>query len=72
MDTQNININLPLDFNQLIEMIKQLPLNKKLELKEVLIEEIEDNDKIKTYTASESTLLKDWMLQEEEKAWKNL
>jgi hypothetical protein len=72
MDTQSININLPLDFNQLIEMIKQLPLNKKLELKEVLIEEIEDNDKIKTYTASESTLLKDWMLQEEEEAWKNL
>jgi len=72
MDTQNININLPLDFNQLIEMIKQLPLNKKLELKEVLIEEIEDNDEIKTYSASESTLLKDWMLQEEEEAWKNL
>jgi hypothetical protein len=72
MDTQSININLPLDFNQLIEMIKQLPLSKKLELKEVLIEEIEDNDKIKTYTASESTLLKDWMLQEEEEAWKNL
>ncbi len=72
MDSQNLNINLPLDFNQLIEMIKQLPLNKKLELKEVLIEEIEDNDEIKTYTASESTLLKDWMLQEEEEAWKNL
>jgi len=72
MDTQNININLPLSFNQLIEMIKQLPLNKKLELKEVLTEEINDNDEIKTYSASETTLLKDWMLQEEEEAWKDL
>ena len=72
MDTQNININLPLNFNQLIEMIKQLPLNKKLELKEVLTEEIKDNDEIKTYSASETTLLKDWMLQEEDEAWKDL
>ena len=72
MDTQNININLPLNFNQLIEMVKQLPLNKKLELKEVLTEEINDNDEIKTYSASETTLLKDWMLQEEEEAWKDL
>ena len=72
MNTQNYNIDIPLSFNKLIEIIKQLPLKKKLELKDVLIEDIEEHDEIKTYPASESSLRKDWLLEEEEEAWKNL
>ncbi len=75
METTSFNINLSLNFNQLVEIIKQLPYNEKLKLREVLKKETRqkpENDNTLTHYASERTLAKDWLLHEEDEAWKNL
>lgn len=75
MEAVNININLPLNFNQVVEIIKQLPFNEKLKLSEVLRKETRQypqNDSIMTHLASENVLAKDWLLPEENEAWKDL
>ncbi len=75
MDTTNLNINYPLNFNQVVNIIKQLPYNEKLKLSELLKKETKQkikNDKILTHIASEKLLAKDWLLPEEDEAWKNL
>ncbi len=75
METTSFNINLPLNFNQLVEIIKQLPYNEKLKLREVLKKETRqkpENDNTLTHYASERTLAKDWLLHEEDEVWKNL
>ena len=75
MDAANFNINLPLSFNQLIEVIRQLPNKEKLKLREILKRETEQklvNDKVLTHFATEKVLAKDWLLTEEDEAWKNL
>lgn len=75
MEAADLNINLPLSFNQVVEIIRQLPYNEKLKLSEVLKEETKrklGNDKIMTHFASEKALSKDWLSPEEDEAWKNL
>ena len=75
MEAANLNINLPLNFNQVVDIIKQLPYNEKLKLSEVLKKETKqkpENDKILTHFASEKVLAKDWLLPEENEAWKDL
>jgi hypothetical protein len=75
MKAADLNINLPLSFNQVVEIIRQLPYNEKLKLSEVLKEETKrklGNDKIMTHFASEKALSKDWLSPEEDEAWKNL
>ena len=75
MEAANLNINLPLNFNQVVDIIKQLPYNEKLKLSEVLKKETRqkpENDKILTHFASEKVLAKDWLLPEEDEAWKDL
>ena len=75
MEAADLNINLPLSFNQVVEIIRQLPYNEKLKLSEVLKEETKrklENDKIMTHFASEKALSKDWLSPEEDEAWKNL
>jgi hypothetical protein len=75
MEAANLNINLPLNFNQIVDIIKQLPYNEKLKLSEVLKKETkqkQENDKILTHFASENVLAKDWLLPLEEEAWKDL
>lgn len=75
METANFNIHLPLSFNQVVDIIKQLPYNEKLKLSEVLKKETKlklGNDKIMTHFASEKALAKDWLSPEEDEAWKNL
>lgn len=75
MDAVNFNINPPLSFNQLIEVIRQLPNKEKLKLREILKRETEQklvNDKVITHFATESVLAKDWLLTEEDEAWKDL
>jgi hypothetical protein len=75
MEAADLNINLPLSFKQVVEIIRQLPYNEKLKLSEVLKEETKrklGNDKIMTHFASEKALSKDWLSPEEDEAWKNL
>jgi hypothetical protein len=75
MEAVDLNINLPLSFKQVVEIIRQLPYNEKLKLSEVLKEETKrklGNDKIMTHFASEKALSKDWLSPEEDEAWKNL
>jgi hypothetical protein len=71
----DLNINLPLNFNQVVDLVKQLPYKEKLRLTEVLKNETKQtqgNDKILTHFASEKMLAKDWLLPEEDEAWKDL
>jgi hypothetical protein len=75
MKNSDININLPLNFNQVVDIIKQLPYNDKIKLIELLEEETSEmpgNDKIQSHFASEKVLAKDWLLPEEDEAWKDL
>ncbi|MDD4087321.1 MAG: hypothetical protein PHP48_08760 [Bacteroidales bacterium] len=75
MESSDLNISLHLNFNQLVEAIKQLPRNEKLKLSRILLKETsweEINDPIMTYLAREDVLAKDWLLEEEEEAWNEL
>ena len=75
MEAANLNINLPLSFNQVVGIIKQLPYNEKLKLTKVLEKETKqkpESDKTLTHFASEKVLAKDWLLAEENEAWKDL
>lgn len=75
MKSANLNINLPLNFNQIINLVRQLPYKEKLKLSEVLKKETmqkTENDNILTYFASEKVLANDWLLPEEDEAWKDL
>ena len=75
MEATNLNINLPLNFKQVVDLVKQLPYDEKLKLSEVLKKETKQkpqNDKVLTHYASEKVLAKDWLLPEEDEAWKDL
>jgi len=75
MKSANLNINLPLNFNQIINLVRQLPYKEKLKLSEVLKKETmqkTESDDILTYIASEKVLANDWLLPEEDEAWKDL
>jgi len=75
MKTVTSNINLSINFGQVVDLVKQLPYKEKIKLGEVIRKETRTNipeDKILTHFASEKTLAKDWMSVEEDEAWKNL
>jgi len=75
MEAANLNINLPLNFNQVVDLVRQLPYKEKLRLTEVLKKETKqtpENNNILTHFASEKVLAKDWLLPEEDEAWKDL
>ncbi len=75
MESANIKINLPLNFNQVVDLVRQLPDKEKLQLSDILKKEASQeskNDKILTHFASEKVLAKDWLLPEEDEAWKDL
>ncbi len=75
METTKVSINLPLDFKQVLSLARQLPYKEKLKLSEVLKEETGQktvSDRIQTHFASEKALAKDWLLPEEDEAWKDL
>lgn len=67
--------NLPLKLNQVVDLVKQLPYDEKLKLSEVLKEytmQKPENNNIVTHFASENVFAKDWLLPEEDEAWKDL
>lgn len=76
MKPEDLHINLSINFSQIVDLIKQLPYDKRLKIKELLSEEEENvenqQDSIVTHFASENVLNKDWSLAEENEAWKDL
>jgi len=75
MKTTSNNINLTINFNQVVELVKQLPFKEKVKLGEVIRKETRTNagnDNLFTHFASEKSLAKDWLSPEEDDAWKNL
>lgn len=75
MNTNIIQINEPLNFQQVVELVWQLPHRDKVKLNEMLKNEtmqVPENDNISTHLASEKVLAKDWLLKDEEEAWKDL
>ncbi len=75
MKNTDLNLNLPLNFNQLVDLVKQLTYREKIELIEVLERETKrliESEKVLTHLASEKVLAKDWQLPEENEAWKDL
>jgi hypothetical protein len=75
MKTSTKSISLPIKFNQLVELVKQLPFEEKVKLWKVIRKETKtniENDKVFTHFASEKALAKDWLSPFEDEAWKNL
>ena len=75
MKSPELNINLPLNFKQVIDLVKQLPHDEKIKLCKVLKIETgktPDKDLTVTHYASEKVLSEDWLLKEEDEAWKDL
>lgn len=68
-----LNFSLPLTFQQIVVMVKQMPKPKQSELLEFLQNEVKEQDEPTfTHLAAQEVLAKDWLNQEEEEAWKNL
>ena len=75
MRTATGRINLSVKFNQVVDLVKQLPYKEKVKLGEVIRKETRTgirNDKVFTHIASEKALAKDWLSPEEDEAWKDL
>ena len=77
MEPTDINVQLPLSFNQVVDIVIQLPDSEKQKLSELLKKESTaksnaGKDEILTHFASENVLAKDWLSPEEDEAWKNL
>ncbi len=75
MKAADLNIKISLNFKQIVDLVKQLPYKEKLKLTELLKKETKQttrNDNILTHFASEKVLAKDWLLPEEDEAWKDL
>jgi len=74
MKTSTKNISLPINFKQVVELVKQLPFEEKVKLWKVIRKEANisiENDKVFTHFASEKSLASDWLSPVEE-VWKNL
>jgi len=75
MKTVTDRINLSVNFNQVVDLVKQLPYKEKVKLGEFIRRETRTdsgNDKVFTHIASEKALAKDWLSPQEDEAWKNL
>jgi hypothetical protein len=72
MDAQ---INIPISYNQIFQLVRQLPVVEKQKLLVSLIKESfskPGDDTILTHFASEKALAKDWLSPEEDQVWKDL
>ncbi len=61
---------LPISFDQVLVLVKQL--SKQDQAKLITLIEEEQTDPILTHFASEQVLAKDWLSEEEDEAWKDL
>lgn len=74
MKTSN-HIQLSINFNQLVSVIKNMPYQEQLKLAQIIDKETKKAHKkeaVTTHFASEAVLAKDWLSTEEDEAWKNL
>jgi hypothetical protein len=68
-------INIPISYQQLYQLVKQLPVIEKKKLFNTLLKEglgKPADDSVYTHFASEISLAKDWLTSEEDEAWKDL
>jgi hypothetical protein len=66
-----LNFNLPLTFQQVAEMVRQMPKPEQLQLAKFLQKEVK-KETTQTHFASQAMLAQDWLNQEEEQAWQHL
>lgn len=66
------NFNLPLTFQQVADIVKQLPKSEKKILVDLLNKDELDCDSTHTHLASQKILEQDWLNQEEDQAWQHL
>ena len=68
-----LNLNLPMTFQQVAEIVRQLPKSEKIQLSNLLKKEVKkEKDTVQTHFASQAILAQDWLNSEEEKAWQHL
>jgi hypothetical protein len=75
MRNNSNKINISIDFNQVVDLIRQLPYEEKVKLGEVILKEIKTtakDDYTLTHFASEEVLSRDWLSTKEDDAWENL
>ena len=75
MTTPTHQIYLPLQFNQVLEIIKQLSATERQKLLLFLLgrqAQSDNDDAPLTHFASERTLTREWLTDEEDAAWQNL
>ena len=66
-------LHLPLRFNQLLDIVKQLSTKDKQKLMQFLLNRQTDGEDLTlTHFASEHSLAKDWLTKIEDEAWENL
>lgn len=68
---QNIKAYLPVDFNQIVALIKQLSSEERERLLRYL-KDWQSEEPTLTHFASEKALAEDWRSPEEDEAWENL
>lgn len=73
MTAQFHQINLSLQFDQVLEIVRQLGRAEKQKLLLFLLGRPQEEDEtVLTHFASEQALAKDWLTQQEDEAWQNL
>ena len=73
MSTQPQSIYLPLQYNHVLEIVRQLGLNERRNLLLYLLGLLPDKEDLAlTHLASERSLAKDWLTETEDEAWQNL
>ena len=63
---------MPLRFNQILEIVRQLPQLEKQKLLAFLLSPKKEEEPILTHFASEQVLAKDWLTETEDEAWQDL
>ena len=74
METSTVHMDVSLSFDQVVNIIMQLPEKQKNKLTEILNKKdyFLDKEKVKKHLVSEDVLAEDWLRPEEDEAWKNL
>lgn len=67
-----LQLKLPVDFQQLIDFLRQLSSTEKQKIVSFLLKDKMGQDAVMTHFASETILAKDWLSPEEDAAWENL
>ena len=74
MRRKSIKLYLPLSFEQVVQLVRQLSGNEKQKLISILENDKGeyDNDPVMTHFASQNVLAKGWLSPQEDQAWQDL